>query len=115
MGGEGARGGPTDWWVQVMARCSPQDKLTLVRRLKEMGEVGPEPPPPPPSRPPLLHRALLTLQGGPRRWAASHGQSEVGHFTCVLLGSPKEMGRPSRAERAAWRAAPAGPRGEGAA
>ncbi len=22
-----------------MARCSPQDKLTLVRRLKEMGEV----------------------------------------------------------------------------
>jgi magnesium-transporting ATPase (P-type) len=25
--------------LQVMARCSPQDKLTLVRRLKEMGEV----------------------------------------------------------------------------
>jgi len=25
--------------MQVMARCSPQDKLTLVRRLKEMGEV----------------------------------------------------------------------------
>jgi len=25
--------------LQVMARCSPQDKLVLVRRLKEMGEV----------------------------------------------------------------------------
>mmetsp|Transcript_58738 Transcript_58738/g.155402 ORF Transcript_58738/g.155402 Transcript_58738/m.155402 type:complete len:519 (-) Transcript_58738:1058-2614(-) len=25
--------------MQVMARCSPQDKLTMVRRLKEMGEV----------------------------------------------------------------------------
>mmetsp|Transcript_52987 Transcript_52987/g.139674 ORF Transcript_52987/g.139674 Transcript_52987/m.139674 type:complete len:110 (-) Transcript_52987:1229-1558(-) len=26
--------------MQVMARCSPQDKLTMVRRLKEMGEVS---------------------------------------------------------------------------
>ena len=29
--------------LQVMARCSPQDKLTMVRRLKEMGEVCPPP------------------------------------------------------------------------
>jgi magnesium-transporting ATPase (P-type) len=29
---------------QVMARCSPQDKLTMVRRLKEMGEVCTLPP-----------------------------------------------------------------------
>jgi Ca2+-transporting ATPase len=27
--------------MQVMARCSPQDKLAMVRRLKEMGEVLP--------------------------------------------------------------------------
>ena len=33
--------------LQVMARCSPQDKLTMVRRLKEMGEVC--------SLPPLTH------------------------------------------------------------
>ena len=29
--------------MQVMARCSPQDKLTMVRRLKEMGDVRSSP------------------------------------------------------------------------
>jgi hypothetical protein len=31
---------PHNFFLQVMARCSPQDKLTLVRRLRELGNVS---------------------------------------------------------------------------
>ena len=30
--------------LQVMVQCSPQDKLTMVRHLKEIGEVNQLPP-----------------------------------------------------------------------
>jgi Ca2+-transporting ATPase len=48
--------------MQVMARCSPQDKLTMVRRLKEMGEVTPLP------RRPLPTYPRDGVRSARRRW-----------------------------------------------